>query len=1494
MILGGDDSMEPNKSREEEFYKWLSGRVSPKQLSGCYSIFNTINRHYQLNGYLKTNIFEVNDIAVLQSVRNDISTGKAFKRRYPGRQVIANLGMLHYIAYVEECISTVKEEHVAEKKSDLNNSALNSKDSESVTVIEDNADLRDEFSIWLQKNNCGVDAISIIQNLSTIERLLMKNNVIKDSVYKIKNESFITSIINIVKENKIVRIGIAEKHRAYVAALEFYLEFLSQISDQNDKNKNSDRLSDTLIQSADRVSKALSSKKGIISLRTIEFLRTTDLYQNEKKQFQNWLVKEGYDKRKAILYVSAIEEGSKYALLNGLTREELFLLTSQSLSESFDGLYKNRKLCSITYFTTVLGALLRYKKLDSDNGDKEQHGEGRPELKGDPLPVVGSNISTIKVDGKSKKVDMPIATATKYQKKSNEPTEPNELHNTNYKYAVDFTKKSNYRFTRPISVSYFGDVTYESKWRGVYVYICKRLLDDYPRDFEKLRNQQGEGAYNIVCSKSVSLRFNEPVQISGDYYVDVRRNATDIVRNIKLLLDYCKVEYKNVLLCYMKTQGNEFDESDKTSSGNIEQKKRNDSSSDYLTKYLEQCGIEYIDYRYKSGCLWIIGGHEITDKMVFLVEKGVKLSFRADGSKATSGRAAWWTRDKLTLPVEQSQSENKKRDGLASLQRGSNKKAKVTEGRNAFIKWMETYHSNDSIPFISWTLSKVSDIAISEKISEFHLYTISDIEELSRIIDLLQKNESFIQYNSKNSTAEYAVQRYYEFRGGQDKNRIQTKKDLPNENSNAGVKKDKVEENRKNVIEPVNLSERKGNSVQLNTEDSTKEAVINTNQVDKGNLHGGMESELYEMLKDDQLEALRSLLVSKGVLKMRDFEDLNLWVFMNQNGLYSINKRYAIYNLLRKQIENKKQASQDYILKTQQASYVGATPAEVFLHYCENLSRKAPLKFRSLIGKKDNESGNPIIKRESTVTEDLLLRNPTGYIDSTIDVDTALRYARYACIVCRDLLDPPISIEENRIEPSIEESKQTMVQASSSGTVDKEKTEMEGVKYAVEGSTNLESVGLSEKDSQNEIVEISSGLSEEAETTKGTSHVKDIIKNWTEDKKEETKESVEPIIPQEQKVQSYPEVRRTSKVQTKIEEYILDADIDGVTLGKLYRRFPSISMVVLRQICENSEKIVDLQDKLVHVDAFIDLDEAADDLHQILEKLLNKNDGYVSASQLYDYVHADMQMFLNDNDVDDELSVYCIARHLFSRVKWKGVQYVFTANNHISRSGRDALYTNMDVIRKFARDRGGFFEYDDLINYLEQVGIKTGNMRGQMQIGSKPEFMYYSSKEIITKESMNINGDWLKRAEKAFERLFDDVGDHIVLRDINPIWYEQLPELPSNRSWTPLLLQYVLRFYGSQLGAKTIGTEAAQRYDTLHAMLVSNKSELQSFADTIVAYIVDNNIEQRKYETEQLRRVLLYGKMITGGELMQNLPKAIGTDPRFAWDVAGKNVTIKV
>ena len=219
----------------------------------------------------------------------------------------------------------------------------------------------------------------------------------------------------------------------------------------------------------------------------------------------------------------------------------------------------------------------------------------------------------------------------------------------------------------------------------------------------------------------------------------------------------------------------------------------------------------------------------------------------------------------------------------------------------------------------------------------------------------------------------------------------------------------------------------------------------------------------------------------------------------------------------------------------------------------------------------------------------------------------------------------------------------------------------------------------------------------------------------------------------------------------------------------------------------------------------------------------------------------------------------------------------------------------MDVIDKFAREHNGFFRYDDLVAYLEQGGRQDRqSARGRCALA-----MNHASSTIQEWRS-SLPRAWrstklgLRRQKKALKRLFADVGDHIVLRSIDPIWYEQLPALPGRRPWTPMLLQYVLQFYGRQLAAKTVGAELNQRYDALHAMLVSWNSEVQTFADAVIAYLVDCGISERQFEAEKLRETLVRGRLIAGNELYKNMPKAIGRDPRFAWDAAGENVSIKV
>lgn len=365
-----------------------------------------------------------------------------------------------------------------------------------------------------------------------------------------------------------------------------------------------------------------------------------------------------------------------------------------------------------------------------------------------------------------------------------------------------------------------------------------------------------------------------------------------------------------------------------------------------------------------------------------------------------------------------------------------------------------------------------------------------------------------------------------------------------------------------------------------------------------------------------------------------------------------------------------------------------------------------------------------------------------------------------------------------------------------------------------------------------------------------------------------------------------------SELIAKVEKIVLDADMNGVTYDSLYNTL-GMTMVAAKAFVQKCKRIVEIKGKLYHEDAFVDWDDGAKQMCLIMEKLMQKNNGYISAVQLYDYARVEMNMFLNDNGVNDERTVYEIAKHLFEKNSFEGNHYSFTGKTHISKS-EDAISSNFDVICKFAEDQGGVFREDDLTEYLTGIGIKAGNLRNQMHLGKEPEFFFYEPGIIISAKSIGVDDLWKESVGRALDNLLSDADDHIILRQIQTVWYESLPALPGHRRWTPLLLQYILCFYGKEFGAKTIAAMKSQSMDTLHAMLVKADSPIQNFGDAVIAYLIESEIEQRSFEAEELRQLLVKSGMIQGNELIWNMPKALAKDERFAWDAKGENVTVRV
>lgn len=67
-----------------------------------------------------------------------------------------------------------------------------------------------------------------------------------------------------------------------------------------------------------------------------------------------------------------------------------------------------------------------------------------------------------------------------------------------------------------------------------------------------------------------------------------------------------------------------------------------DSDANSLIDEMEKLGLNSIDKRHNNGCLWVIGGLEISEKIKTLKDKGYSFHFKPEGGKATKGLPAWW------------------------------------------------------------------------------------------------------------------------------------------------------------------------------------------------------------------------------------------------------------------------------------------------------------------------------------------------------------------------------------------------------------------------------------------------------------------------------------------------------------------------------------------------------------------------------------------------------------------------------------------------------------------------------------------------------------------------------------------------------------------------------------------------------------------------------------------------------------------------------------
>jgi hypothetical protein len=298
-------------------------------------------------------------------------------------------------------------------------------------------------------------------------------------------------------------------------------------------------------------------------------------------------------------------------------------------------------------------------------------------------------------------------------------------------------------------------------------------------------------------------------------------------------------------------------------------------------------------------------------------------------------------------------------------------------------------------------------------------------------------------------------------------------------------------------------------------------------------------------------------------------------------------------------------------------------------------------------------------------------------------------------------------------------------------------------------------------------------------------------------------------------------------------------------------------------------------------DDIVDFEDGKNGLLSILNTHFQTLYGYSNTNILWDSAQNELFMFLNDNAINTASDLWKFVCRAF--------ETKFTLSNpHIWKTTPDYPQNVRGIVINFTRQHGGLVTREQIDDYFARIKIGTPInstllSHGELLFCDKATFASVDSLKLTDKKCEHISG--------ALKELFStENAPFIVLRDIKEFWFSRLPGLAINATWTPLLLQEILRIRPN-IGYRVILPLKGQALDTVGAAIVPKESDIYTFADIVHRWCYEQYNLPKNISAESLRLDLREAKMLEGNELIYNMHKAL-KDYRFAFDHEKQNVKI--
>lgn len=147
---------------------------------------------------------------------------------------------------------------------------------------------------------------------------------------------------------------------------------------------------------------------------------------------------------------------------------------------------------------------------------------------------------------------------------------------------IDLDAIPDMSFTKPVLLSYFGEEMKETSWRTLYVDLCKKLIDDYPKVLNHLRQESLSGRTKVwLVDDAHTELLAAPKMVMRNYHIETNRSAQDIIKSIKWLLNQCLIDYENVVIQYIKDGKNKKEIEHKPAAHLTERRYKRDDKEEF-------------------------------------------------------------------------------------------------------------------------------------------------------------------------------------------------------------------------------------------------------------------------------------------------------------------------------------------------------------------------------------------------------------------------------------------------------------------------------------------------------------------------------------------------------------------------------------------------------------------------------------------------------------------------------------------------------------------------------------------------------------------------------------------------------------------------------------------------------------------------------------------------------------------------------------------------